>query len=42
MHKLPDVYIGGGQCLTSRDCFYHNGTCTSGQCNCLGAYTGRY
>lgn len=33
---------GGGQCITARDCFYHNGTCPAGYCECQGDYTGSY
>lgn len=33
---------GTGACITGRDCYFFNGTCVSGQCSCLGAYTGTY
>ena len=38
----PSLWVGGGVCLSSRDCFLGNGTCSAGHCNCLGAYTGTY
>ena len=33
---------GGGKCITGRDCFHHNGTCTPTGCACKGDYTGTY
>lgn len=33
---------GGGQCITARDCYYFNGTCHDGSCECLQNRTGTY
>lgn len=34
---------GGGKCITGRDCFHYNGTCTiKGECVCPSNYTGSY
>lgn len=33
---------GGGNCITARDCYYGNGTCSSYGCQCIGDYTGSY
>ena len=33
---------GGGKCITGRDCYYGNGTCSSYGCQCIGDYTGSY
>jgi hypothetical protein len=38
---VPPAF-GGGACITGRDCFFFNGTCTAGQCGCIGAYTGSF
>ncbi len=31
---------GGGLCITGRDCFWHNGTCVGGHCQCNSSATG--
>jgi hypothetical protein len=33
---------GGGPCITGKDCYYFNGTCTMGQCACIGVHTGSF
>ena len=33
---------GGGSCLTSRDCFFHNGTCINGACLCPESQRGAH
>ena len=33
---------GGGSCLTSRDCFFHNGTCVNGACLCPESQRGAH
>jgi hypothetical protein len=33
---------GGGACITGKDCFTYNGTCSKGQCECNGMYTGTF
>ena len=33
---------GGGKCLSGQDCFFRNGTCSKGSCNCIPPYTGTY
>lgn len=40
--ELESPPHGGGACITARDCFQFNGTCTMGQCSCIGVYTGSY
>jgi hypothetical protein len=37
--NLPN---GGGACVSGRDCFNHNGTCTRGVCRCKSTHTGTY
>ena len=34
------VPMGGGKCITGRDCFWNNGTCTGGHCHCEHSSTG--
>lgn len=37
------LFAGGGKCITGRDCFNYNGTCTiKGECVCPQNYTGSY
>jgi hypothetical protein len=33
---------GKGPCVTGKDCFNYNGTCSGGKCACIGSYTGTY
>ena len=33
---------GGGKCISGRDCFNYNGTCTKGLCVCKSLRTGTY
>jgi hypothetical protein len=33
---------GKGPCVTGKDCFNYNGTCSSGKCACIGSHTGTY
>ncbi len=33
---------GGGKCITGRDCYNNNGTCSLGLCSCLQDHTGSY
>ena len=33
---------GGGGCISGKDCYNYNGTCTVGYCNCTSPYTGTY
>lgn len=45
LRSSPEVnYVapphGTARCITGKDCYYHNGTCTAGTCNCKPQRTG--